>query len=135
MMFIQVKAGNAARVTDTWEAQINSVVEAAVSRFGNRLTSVEVFVSDENSDKKEGEADKRCLMEARIRGLQPVAVRTHAPSFEAAVSGCAEKLERKLDRYFGRLGDKEGQVSQSGDEMMGPLRGPLPNIENDQQRA
>jgi predicted component of type VI protein secretion system len=38
-------------------AQIRSVVESALKRFSDRITRVEVQLSDENSNKKVGDED------------------------------------------------------------------------------
>jgi hypothetical protein len=125
-MFVQVKGGNDTKTSEQWQAEIAGIVEGTLGRFSEQLTSVEVFISDENSREKEGDDDKGCLIEARLAGMQPIAVRTHAPTFEEAVSDCAEKIERTLDRRLGRLEDKDERKSFSGDEPLGTLRGPLP---------
>jgi hypothetical protein len=125
-MFVQVKAGGDTHLTEHWKSDIETIVEWNLDRFEDRVTGVEVFISDETSGKKDGEGDKRCVIEAKLAGMEPIAVRTFAPTYDAAVIDCAEKLRRKLDHDLGRLADKDGQVSQSGDEMMGPLRAPLP---------
>jgi hypothetical protein len=67
---------------------------------------VEVHLSDENSDKKSGVDDMRCLLEARLAGLQPIAVSHEAATLQGAVHGAAEKLKRSLDSTLGRLGDR-----------------------------
>jgi ribosome-associated translation inhibitor RaiA len=124
-MFIQVKAGNDTHADENWKSEIAGIVEGTLSRFDDRLTSVEVYISDENSREKDGNNDKRCLIEARLAGLQPIAVRSHADSFEEAIADCAEKIERTLDKRLGRLADKDGRVSQSGDGMTEPPQGML----------
>lgn len=134
-MFIQVKAGNDTAMSSAWQAEIEGIVEATLGRFGDRLSSVEVFISDENGRGKQGDDDKRCLIEARLAGLQPIAVSTHAATFDAAVSDCAEKIERTIDHRLGRLEDKDRQVSFAGDdEPAPPLRGALPPT-GDEPRA
>ena len=50
-----------------------------------------------------GGADKRCTMEARIAGHQPLAVSHHAAGLDEAFRGAAEKLKRALDSTLGRL--------------------------------
>lgn len=103
------------------DARLTEVVEEAVTnavgRFGERLTRVEVYLSDQNSDKKIGEADKRCVLEARVAGLQPISVREFGSTIEQALDGAAEKLASTLDRHLGRLDDKKGRTSYSGDQM------------------
>ncbi len=95
--------GNEALVT-----YVNSVVEDALSQTSDRITRVEVHLSDENSDKKHGKDDMRCVMEARLEGLQPVAVTHHAETLHQTVDGAADKLYRLIDSTLGRLNEQKG---------------------------
>jgi Sigma 54 modulation protein / S30EA ribosomal protein len=81
-------------------------VRGALDHFSNRITRVEVHLSDQNSDKKPGTADMRCLLEARLAGLQPIAVSHQATTLEQAIEGAAEKLKHSLDTVLGRLGHR-----------------------------
>lgn len=74
-----------------------------LGRFSERVTRVEVHLSDENSDKKSGAKDKRCMMEARLADHQPVAVSHEAETMKQAIDGAAEKLKRSLETTIGRL--------------------------------
>ncbi len=47
--------------------RVQSIVEASLERFADRITRVEVFLSDVNGA-KHGARDKRCVMEARASG-------------------------------------------------------------------
>ncbi len=87
---------------------VNSVVEDALSQTSDRITRVEVHLSDENSDKKHGKDVMRCVMEARLEGLQPVAVTHHAETLHQAVDGAADKLYRLIDSTLGRLNEQKG---------------------------
>jgi len=83
--------------------QTQAVVESTLERFAQQITRVEVHLSDENSHK--GGSDKRCVMEARLEGRQPVAVTDQAENMEQAVNSAADKLEKMLDHTLGRLHD------------------------------
>ena len=85
---------------------VESVVQAAVGRFGEHITRVEVHLSDENSQKS-ADGGNRCLLEARVTGYQPIAVSEHALNLHQAISGAAEKLKRAVDSALGRLHDKQ----------------------------
>lgn len=85
--------------------QISSVVQSALNRFSDHITRVEVHLSDENSDKKGGNDDMRCVMEARLEGRQPIAVTHHAATVDQAVDGAADKLTRLIESTLGRLRD------------------------------
>lgn len=85
---------------------VHSVVSAAVQRFADHITRVEVHLSDEQSQKSV-DGGNRCLLEARVTGYQPIAVSDHAPSLHQAIGGAADKLKRAIDSALGRLHDKQ----------------------------
>ena len=87
--------------------QVSSVVENALKHVSDHITRVEVHLSDENSDKKGGNDDMRCVMEARLEGRQPVAVTHHAATVDQAVDGAAGKLTRMIESTLGRLRDQK----------------------------
>ena len=87
--------------------RVSEEVESALKRFSDRITRVEVHLSDENSDKKGGNDDIRCVMEARLEGRQPVAVTHHAATLDQAVDGAADKLASLIESTLGRLRDQK----------------------------
>lgn len=82
-------------------AQVESIVTATLQRFGSQLTRVDVHLTDENGGKG-GDADKRCVMEARLERLPPMAVTHDAATVEAAIDGAVGRLERAIDHTLGR---------------------------------
>jgi ribosome-associated translation inhibitor RaiA len=74
------------------------------STASDRITRVEVHLSDQNGDKS-GQDDKRCMLEARLEGRQPTVVTHHAASLDEAVDGAADKLKRFLESTLERLED------------------------------
>ena len=86
--------------------QIQAVVRDSLDRFSEQVTRVEVHLSDQNSDKRFGTQDKRCLLEARLKGLQPISVSDSAATLEQAVDGAVEKLTRSLDSTLGRIRER-----------------------------
>jgi ribosomal subunit interface protein len=99
------------RLTDIVEGE----VERVLGRFDDYVTRVEVHLNDVNSPTKTGSDDKRCQMEARIKGLDPVSATHHAPSLMEAISGACEKLERALERHLGRLEGRKTHQRKSQD--------------------
>ena len=81
--------------------QVDAVVANALSQFDDRVTRVEVYLSDENGSQKSAENDKRCVMEARLAGLQPIAVSHHGTALEQVIDGAAVKLENTLKAHAG----------------------------------
>jgi ribosome-associated translation inhibitor RaiA len=73
-----------------------------LDRFQSHITRIEVHVSDENG-KKEGLEDIRCLLEARLEGMQPIAASNQADTIELAISGALNKLKASLKTTLGRM--------------------------------
>ena len=104
-MQIQVHSDNhiegSARLVD-W---VSSNVSDKLDRFDDEVTRVVVHLSDENGIKA-GAHDKRCQIEARPKGQQPVSVTHKAASLELAVEGAIDKLNNALKHQFGKLRSK-----------------------------
>ena len=83
--------------------QVRSVVEDALSRVGDRITSVDVHLSNQNSEHEDGNDSMRCMIEARLEGLQPLAVTDQAATLDQSVDGAVEKLTHLIDHTLGRL--------------------------------
>ena len=92
---------------DSATQRVQSIVEAAVERFENRITRIEVHLSDTNGP-KHGDREKRSVIEARVGGLRPIAVTHEAPNLLEALEGAAEKLKRALEHTLGRLDETAG---------------------------
>lgn len=84
--------------------QLRELVEQrlaeAVEHFPDRLTRLEVHLRDMNGGK--AGIDKRCTVEARPRGMEPVAVSHDADNIAEAIRQAAGKLERALKHRFER---------------------------------
>ena len=104
-MQIQVHTDNNIQGHEDVVAHVHNSVEGAVGRFRDRITRIEAHLSDTNSHKSKGD-DIRCVLEARLSGLQPIAVTHQAPSVELAVTEAADKLERLIESTLGRLNDR-----------------------------
>ncbi len=83
-------------------ASSTSLISEELSRFSDQITRVEVHLSDENGN-KDGLNDKRCMVEARLAGMKPIAVTDHANTHEQAVLGAIDKLKTSLEKITGRL--------------------------------
>lgn len=100
-MHIQVNHGNHVRLGADVEQRFADIIRDTLDRFGDRITRVEMHLTDENAG-KHGESDKRCMLEARMANLQPVAVNHQANSWQLAFDGALEKLEHALNHTIGK---------------------------------
>ncbi len=101
-MQIQVNTDRHIQGGENLHERVQAMVADAVSHLSDRITRIEVHLSDENSDKG-GDRDKRCMLEARVGGLKPIAVTHQAETLALAIDGAAEKLERALENALGKL--------------------------------
>lgn len=107
-MKIQVNTDHRIPGHETLATSIRSTVDQALRRSSDQITRVDVHVSDENGDGR-GPNDTRCVMEARLEGLEPVAVTCKAATVHQAVDGAAGELARAVGRTLQRLHDRRLQ--------------------------
>ena len=111
-MQIQIHTDHNIEGREALADRVSGVVKEILSRFSDRITHVEVHLSDQNSDHKDGNGDMRCMIEARLEGHQPLAVTHHASTLNQAVDGAAEKVTHLIEHTLGRL---EHQASHRND--------------------
>ena len=105
-MKTQVNSNQSITVSASLVRFVSAEVDRALNWFAAKLTRVEVHLSDVNS-KKAGEADKRCMVEARRR-MRPISVTATAATVEAALAGALGKMPGHLTTVFGRLDGPSG---------------------------
>ena len=103
-MQVQINTDHNIAGHEALTAYVTSSVESALSRFSKHITRIEVHLTDENADKSGGN-DKRCLMEARLEGRQPIAVTDSAAILDKAIHGALLKLTRLIESTLGRVED------------------------------
>jgi hypothetical protein len=99
---IQVNTDNHITGREALVEQAEATTTSALGSLMERVTRVEVHLSDENGSKTGGRA-KRCVMEARLKNHQPIAVTDESDSLDEAITGAADKLKRSLDHTLSRL--------------------------------
>ncbi len=104
-MQIQIHADHNIEGHQALTDHVIGVVERTLNRVSEHITRVEVHLSDVNGDKS-GPNDKRCVMEARLEGRQPVAVTHQAATLDQAVNDAADKLTRLIESTLGRRSDQ-----------------------------
>ena len=119
-MQIQINTDHNIEGHEALAAQVSGVVESALSRISDHITRVEVHLSSASSHKS-SQNDKRCMMEARLEGRQPIAVTHQAATLDQAVDGAADKLARLIENTLGRLRAQESHRTDP------PPPGPIDN--------
>lgn len=92
--------------SDTAE-KMEALVGSRLERISDRLTRVEVHVSDIDGPRNGGD-DKRCAIEIRPNGMRPITAAGQASTVEGAVSAAADKVLKAFDRQIGKATSRKG---------------------------
>lgn len=87
--------------------RVERIVRRRLSRVEERLTRVEVHVSDVDGPRS-GANDKRAVVELRPAGLDPISGSDEAGNIEAAVSSATDKALAVFDRQIGKMTTRKG---------------------------
>lgn len=102
-MQIQINTDHNIEGHEALAARVSGVIVNALTRFSDHITRVEVHLSDENSNKKDGYENMRCMIEARLEGRQPIAVTHQSTTLDESVDGATDKLTNLIQTTLGRL--------------------------------
>lgn len=100
-MQFQFNSDSSVMGTENVAERIEAHVRERLARFTERLSRIEVHVSDENANKG-GADDKACMIEARIKGEKPIGVTGKASDVDAAARIAANTMAQRLERHFGK---------------------------------
>jgi hypothetical protein len=101
-MIIQFNTDKTINGDEKHRAYFIGLITEEFERFSDSITRIEVHLGDENGN-KEGIGDIRCMLEARLKGRQPIAVTSHADTNDAAVSASIDKLKASLETILGKM--------------------------------
>jgi Sigma 54 modulation protein / S30EA ribosomal protein len=102
-MKIQVNSDKTINLDASLTGLVNDKSTSALDRFAEKLTRVEIHLSDIDNNKT-GRPDKRCLIEVRPAGDRPLATSAIATTTESAVDAALGKMKRSLTTFFAKKG-------------------------------
>ena len=100
-MQIQLNTDSSIQGSDSMNEWASREITDSLSRFRDHITRVEVHLTDVNGARS-GEMDKRCMLEVRLAGRQPMAVTHVADRVADALVGACTKLQNALDTTLGK---------------------------------
>jgi ribosomal subunit interface protein len=112
-MQVQITTDNHVEGGQGLTDHVEAKVENAFVKYADRLTRVIVHFTDENSHKNNGN-DKKCSIEVRPAGHQPLAATNLAGSVHEALDGAVTKIEHMLEHTFGRMDHHKGRTPMGG---------------------
>ena len=83
-MQVQLNTDSHVQGAESLAAWVETELKDKLARFRDQITRIEVHLSDINGERVGGD-EKRCLLEARLTGRQPVAVSHNADKVADAV--------------------------------------------------
>ena len=107
-MQVQVHTDDHIQGGESLAQWITGEATSKLARFRDQVTRLEVFITDVDAGKS-GANDKRCRLEARPAGRQPVSVTGEGDKVAVAFNSAVTKLLSVLDTDLGRVKDKNGR--------------------------
>lgn len=104
-MEIIINTDNHIKGTQEFKEKYKAELSESLKRFEGYVTRFDVYFSDENKGKS-GPDDKKCVIEARVKGREAESVTHFADTVAHAFSGAVDKLKSLLDRVVGQMQNK-----------------------------
>jgi len=120
-------------VTDALAVHINACVEPIEHRFGDRIMSIAIRLTDINGPK--GGEDKVCHLQAQIENHPSVNAEGRHMDLYAAIVGAARRLERSLGSILDgsrRRNPNSRQNARTKKPITGPLGTDIPEEGQDE---
>lgn len=95
-MIIQFNTDHSIKGIKKLKAPLEAVMTSGSDKTYSKITQLEVYLSGEDSN-TDGQNDKLCKIEARLEGMNPIAVSSNANTHEQAVEGAMHMLKHSLD--------------------------------------
>jgi hypothetical protein len=100
-MLIEVRTDASIAGGEALSDQVKGAVRAALHRYGDRVRRIDVHLSDAAGNKTSHD-NKRCSIEARRDGCEPILVAQQDSSMDKAIHGAVHKLKTAIDGAFGK---------------------------------
>jgi ribosome-associated translation inhibitor RaiA len=113
-MLIQVNTGSQTHNTAHRTEEVQALIEDKLGRFADRISRAEVHLTDENSTGKTGGHDKKCTIEVRMAGRQPISTTDHGATHDQALHGAAMKMKSQIETIVGKISHGDGYVHGHG---------------------
>lgn len=101
-MIIQVNTDNHIQGKEELNNYISNLFKEKLQRFDNHLTRVEVHLSDENAGKS-GADDKKCNIEARLDGIEPIFASAISDDISKAIHEGLQKIKRGIEHHLDKV--------------------------------
>ena len=104
-MEIKINTDNHILGSDDFKEEYKQLLSKSLSRFEQYVTRFEVYFSDENKAKSSPD-DKKCVIEARVKGRNPDSVSHNAHTLKHAFDGALDKMKSVLTKVVDQIQEK-----------------------------
>jgi len=104
-MIIQLNSDKNIQGGEKFEAYVSRKINSSLRRFSDRITRIEVHLSDQNASKA-GPDDVHCKIEARVIDLNPIIVTGKSNTKEKALNDAVDKMKNSLGSVIGKMTSK-----------------------------
>ncbi len=101
-MTIQFNSDSKLTVHENFKIKLTDLLLKELKRYSDQLTLLKVYLSDEHG-KENVLNNKSCLLEAHIKGRQPIASTSGQSTHELAVKEASGKLKSSLEKIFSKM--------------------------------
>ncbi|MEO5645841.1 MAG: HPF/RaiA family ribosome-associated protein [Bacteroidia bacterium] len=101
-MIIQINTDNNINLKENEFESFQQQVNDSLGHYTEHISRIEIHLSDENGN-KDGNKDKRCMLEARIEGKQPIAVVSYQNTIEESLNDAIDKICASLKTLLGQM--------------------------------
>ncbi len=101
-MTIQFNSDNKLTVHENFKIKLTHELLKELKRYSEQLTLLKVHLSDEHG-KENVLNNKRCLLEAHVKGRQSIVVTAGQSTHELAVKEASGKLKSVLEKVFSKM--------------------------------
>jgi len=106
-MDIHINTSNGISGSEQFTETMEAAARSRLSRYEDRLTRVEIHFSDGSASRATTD-DKRCAIEARLAGGDPITVTNQAGTLDQAIAGALAKMATAIDRHIGKSTSRKG---------------------------
>ena len=118
-MQVQVHTDATIQGGESLEQWATEEINTKLARLKEHVVRVEVFLTGVDAMKTTGGPGKKCVLETRANGRQPLAVNAEAEKVKDAFNAALEKLRRAVETDLDKVRDKNGRESVRGMEQEG----------------
>jgi hypothetical protein len=101
-MTIQINTDHNVYENESEITSLKKLVQSSLEKYSEHITRIEIHLSDENGNKK-GVKDKRCMLEARLEGRQPIAVVSYENTIVEALNDAIKKITSSLNTILEQI--------------------------------